>query len=317
MENSDRKETDRPSGCTANDSGAQCAVRSARRVTWIGFWVNAFLGVAKIIGGIFGRSSALVADGIHSFSDFASDIIVLTMVSIARKRPDKGHQFGHGRFEALATLLLALILLIVGVGIFYEGLMRVIAVANGERLPKPEMIALVILVVSIISKEWLFYITRRVGVRIHSEAVIANAWHHRSDSFSSLATLAGVAGAMFLGEKWRILDPIAAMVVALFIVWVAVKMAKPALSEMLGASLPVDELDAIGKTLDKVKGVHSWHALRTFKSGNDAFVEVHLKMDPQLTVSEAHRIATLAEHHIKNDFKDMSVHVTTHIEPDE
>lgn len=308
---------DRPSVCNAGDSGAQCAIRSARRVTWIGFWVNAFLGVAKIIGGIFGRSSALVADGIHSFSDFASDIIVLTMVSIARKRPDKGHQFGHGRFEALATLLLSVILLIVGVGIFYEGLMRVIDVCNGEVLPEPGILALVILVVSIAAKEWLFHITRRVGVRIHSEAVIANAWHHRSDSFSSLATLAGVAGAMFLGEKWRILDPIAAMVVALFIVGVGLKMAKPALSEMLGASLRGEELAAIGTTLDNVKGVRSWHALRTFKSGNDAFVEVHLKMDPDLTVSEAHHIATLAEQRIKRDFKDMSVHVTTHIEPDE
>lgn len=311
------KKQNNDSKCTLEEKAANCDVQSARRVTWLGFWVNAFLGVAKIVGGILGRSAALIADGIHSFSDFASDIIILTMVSIARKRPDKGHQFGHGRFEALATLLLSAILLIVGVGIFYDGLMRVIDVCNGEQLPRPEPIALVILVVSIAAKEWLFHITKRVGIRIHSEAVIANAWHHRSDSFSSIATLIGIAGAMFLGENWRILDPIAAMIVAIFIASVGIKMAKPALSEMLGASLPVSELDAIGNTLNHVNGVNSWHALRTFKSGNDAFIEVHLKMDPNLTVSQAHKIATNAEHRIKRDFPSMSVHVITHIEPDE
>lgn len=303
--------------CKIGESTAQCEVKAARRVTWLGFWVNALLGVAKILGGIFGRSSALVADGIHSFSDFASDIIVLTMVSIARKRPDKVHQFGHGRFEALATILLSLILIIVGIGIFYEGITRTIGFFHGEEIPKPELITLIILIASIASKEWLFVITKRVGVRIHSEAVIANAWHHRSDSFSSIATLIGVAGAMFLGDRFRVLDPIAAMVVAIFIIGVGVKMAGPSLSELLGAALPADELKSIGEVLDKVEGVRSWHALRTFKSGNDAYIEVHLKMDPDLTVRDAHHIATIAEQRLKRDIKDMSVHVTTHIEPDE
>lgn len=296
------------------------AVHIARHVTWVGFWINAILGVAKVAGGIFARSSALVADGIHSFSDFLSDIIVIVMVGISRKHPDNSHQFGHGRFETLATILLSLILIIVGIGIFYEGIRDVIAVAKGAVLPRPGFIAIIILLASILSKEWLYHYTRRAGERIHSEAVVANAWHHRSDSFSSIATLIGVGGAMFLGEKWRILDPIAAMVVAIFIIGVALKMARPAIDELLGASLPADLRMGIEKTLSETPGVHRWHALRTFKSGNDAVIEVHVKVDPEINVREAHKIATHAEHRIKNLVKGssgMSTHVTTHIEPDE
>lgn len=288
----------------------------ARKATWVGFWVNAALGIAKICGGIFGRSSALVADGVHSLSDFLTDIVVIVMVGIARKRPDNSHQFGHGRFEALATLILAVVLAAVAVVLFVEGLFKVIDISRGELLPRPEPVALVIIVASIVSKEWLFRYTKNVGEKIKSEAVVANAWHHRSDAFSSVATLLGVAGAMFLGEHWRILDPIAAMVVSVFIAMVSVKMSLPALSELLGASLEKEQRDAIAKVLNESTDVDSWHALRTFKSGNDAYVEVHLKLDPKMTVLEAHNRATKVEHHIKSALPEMSVHVTTHIEPD-
>lgn len=292
-------------------------VRQARHITWVGFWVNAALGVAKIIGGIVGRSSALIADGIHSFSDFVSDIIVLTMVRIARKHPDRGHQFGHGRYEALATILLGIILWIVAVGIFYEGIVQVIKVIHGELLPRPGIIALVIIVVSIVSKEWLFHATRAVGRRIHSEAVVANAWHHRSDSLSSLATLAGVGGAMLLGGRWCILDPLAAVIVAVFIVIVGWQMARPAMSELLGASLPDADQDKIRDVLRAYPEVLSWHALRTFKSGNDAYIEVHLKLCPDITVRQAHDIATGVERAIRAALPEMSVHPITHVEPAE
>lgn len=290
-------------------------VRDARRVTWVGFWINAILGAIKIIGGIFGRSSALVADGIHSLSDFFSDIIVIIMVGTARKSPDRGHEFGHGRYESLATLILALMLAIVAVGLFYEGVTRTINVWHGEKIPAPLPITLAIIVASIISKEWLFHYTKKIGKRIHSEAVIANAWHHRSDAFSSLATLAGVAGAMFFGENWRILDPIAAIVVSIFIIIVSIDMAKPALAELLGASLSDKDQRAISSAIDNTPGIIFWHNLRTFKSGKDAYIEVHIKVDPQITVSEAHDIATAAEHNIAAALTDYDVVVTTHIEP--
>lgn len=291
------------------------SVRRARRVTWLGFWVNAALGVAKIAGGLIGRSSALVADGIHSFSDFLSDIIVLVFVGIARKRPDAGHQFGHGHYEAFATILLSVVLALVAVGIFYESTVSILHVIDGGTLPRPGIIVLVILLASIVSKEWLYHVTRRVGQSIHSDAVIANAWHHRSDSFSSIATLVGVAGAIFLGEQWRVLDPVAAMVVAVFITWVAIQLARPALAELLGASLPHADIHIINETLRHTDGIRAWHGIRTFKSGRDAYIEVHLLVDPDITVRRAHEIATLAERRIAHGLPDTHTHVITHIEP--
>lgn len=298
-----------------NVPGDDGAVREARHVTWVGFWVNAVLGLAKVLGGIFGRSSALVADGIHSFSDFLSDIIVIIMVGVAHKRPDTDHQFGHGRYEALATILLSIALMAVAVGILVDSIDRIILLYHGGILPRPANLTLFIIVVSILSKEWLFRYTRRVGVRIHSDAVIANAWHHRSDAFSSIATLIGVAGAMFLGEKWRVLDPAAALIVSVIIGVVGVKMMYPALGELLGRSLPENDCREIENAIRETAGVKGWHRLRTFKSGNDAYVEVHIKVDPEMNVREAHNIATVTEENIKNALPGMSVYVTTHIEP--
>ena len=297
-------------------SKAQEAVLEARRVTWIGFWINALLGLAKVVGGIFGRSSALIADGIHSFSDFFSDIVVIIMVGVAHKRPDMEHQFGHGRYEALATVILSLTLMAVAVGILIDSIDRIIYVCRGGEIPRPATVALIIIAASILFKEWLFHYTLRVGNRIHSDAVKANAWHHRSDAFSSVATLIGVAGAMFLGDKWHVLDPIAALIVSIFIGFVSVKMLYPAIGELLGRSLSREECTKIEKAVSATQGVKGWHCLRTFKSGNDAYVEIHIKVDGNMNVSDAHHIATLTENNIKKALPDMSVYATTHIEPE-
>lgn len=293
----------------------QEAIKVARHVTWVGFWYNALLGIAKVLGGIFSRSSALIADGIHSFSDFFSDIVVIMMIGISRKKPDERYQFGHGRFEALATLILSLVLLLVAVGIFYEGVHNVIQYSQGIELPKPGWVALAIIIASILVKEWLYHYTRRAGERIRSEVVIANAWHHRSDSFSSIATLIGVGGAMFFGDKWRILDPIAAMVVGIFIVVVSIGLARPALKEMLGASLEKKQRRAILQALKSTPGVMAYSNFRTFKSGNDGYVIVRIKVNPDITVREAHQIATNAEHKMRESVKTLSIHASTHIEP--
>lgn len=297
-----------------NISGEE-AVAIGRHVTWIGFWVNAFLGVAKVLGGIFSHSSALVADGIHSFSDFVSDIIVITMVGISRKKPDSHYQFGHGRFEALATVLLSLILILVAGGIFYEGIIRIVDFCHGRELPRPGWLALIIIVLSIVLKEWLFHFTLRAGRKIHSEAVVANAWHHRSDSFSSIATLIGVSGAMFFGEKWRVLDPAAAIVVGVFIFIVGLQLARPAIGEMLGESLPKDMKRVLTKALKETPGVLAYDSLRTFKSGNDGYVIVHIKVDPEITVLEAHNIASAAERNMRQAVSGLTIHASTHVEP--
>lgn len=299
----------------ANTISDEEAVAIGRHVTWVGFWFNAFLGAAKVLGGIFSRSSALVADGIHSFSDFLSDIIVIMMVGISRKKPDSRYQFGHGRFEALATVLLSLILILVAVGIFYEGIISVIRFARGEVLPRPGWLALVIIIISIISKEWLYHYTRRAGEKIKSEAVIANAWHHRSDSFSSLATLIGVGGAMFFGDKWRVLDPIAAIIVGIFIVVVGLQLARPAIGEMLGASLPKEIRMSLLKALRETPGVLAHDNFRSFKNGNDGFVLVHIKVDPEISVLEAHNIASAAERNMRNAVTELRINASTHVEP--
>lgn len=295
--------------------GDKEAVGIARHVTWVGFWVNAFLGVAKVVGGIFSKSSALIADGVHSFSDFLSDILVIVMVGVARKKPDRDYQFGHGRFEALATALLSLILMIVSIGILYDGVIRIVEFYHGGEIARPTWVALLIIVISILSKEWLYHYTKRAGEKIKSEAVIANAWHHRSDSLSSLATLIGVAGSMFLGAHWRVLDPIAAIVVAVFIFIVSIELGKPALKEMLGASLSKETKAKLRKALRETKGVISYSNFKTFKSGSDGFVMVHIKVDPEISVEEAHKIASAAEQNMRKAVTEIKIQASTHIEP--
>lgn len=298
-----------------NNTSSEDVVKIAQHVTWVGFWFNACLGIAKVLGGIFSRSSALVADGIHSFSDFLSDILVIMMVGISRKKPDKRYQFGHGRFEALATVILSIILILVAAGILYEGIHNIIQYSQGEIIPRPGWVALLIILLSIIIKEWLYHYTLSTGKKIKSEVIIANAWHHRTDSFSSVATLIGVGGSFFFGEKWRILDPIAAIVVGIFIVIVGIQLAKPALEEMLGASLSKETKKTLLRALRNTPGVLSYHEFRTFKSGNDGYIMVHIKVDPDISVREAHQIASKAEHNMRMAVEDLTIHASTHIEP--
>ncbi len=291
------------------------SIKIARHVTWVGFWWNALLGTIKIIAGIAGRSSALIADGIHSFSDFISDVIVLVMVGIARKKPDRKHEYGHGKYETLATILLAIVLFIIAIGILVNGISQVIGFIHGEEIPRPETLTLVICAAAIIVKEWLYQYTRRAGIQIKSEAVIANAWHHRSDAFSSIATLAGVAGAIFLGDWGRICDPIAAIIVAIFIIIVAVKMASPAISELLEIALPEEEQIEIFHAITSTPGVVTFHHMRSRRSGANVIIDLHIKVDPKISVESAHHIATSVEDNLKSHFGKYSTFTNIHIEP--
>lgn len=289
-------------------------VRLARKVTWIGFGVNALLAVLKIIAGIVGRSSAMIADGFHSMSDFLTDVIVLVFVGVARRKANRHYQYGHGKYETFATMLVSFALGIVGIFFFVEGIEAVWKALEGEQPDRPGTIALVMAIVSILSKEWLYHYTVRIGRKISSSVIIANAWHHRSDSLSSLATLAGIAGAMFLGEKWRILDPLAAMLVSIFILVVAVKLARPAIRELLDGALPEEIISRLHKIIGSTPGVKAFHRLRTRRNGNKTILEVHLKVDPEMTVEESHNIATTVENRLKSEFNGNAI-VTTHVEP--
>lgn len=288
--------------------------REIYRVTLIGSAVNAVLIVLKFIAGIFGRSSAMIADAVHSLSDFITDVIVLVFVKIAGKPRDKGHDYGHGKFETFATMIIGLLLSLAGVGLLANGIDLVIKSCNGHALERPTMLALVIAVVSILSKEWLYRFTAAKGREVNSQAVVANAWHHRSDAISSAGTLVGVAGAMFLGDSWRILDPIAAIVVSLFIIKSGYDIMKPSVNELLESSLPEAQETEIRQLVLGVPGIISVHNLRTRRIGNGIAVDLHAKMDGSISLTEAHSRASAAERAIRERFGTNAI-INIHMEP--
>lgn len=284
------------------------------KTTLLGTAVNVILVVLKFIAGIVGRSSAMVADAVHSLSDFVTDVIVLVFVKIAGKPKDKGHDYGHGKFETLATLIIGLILALAGVALMINGIELILKSLNGHTLPQPTMLALVIAIVSIVSKEWLYRVTLRKGNDVNSPALVANAWHHRSDAISSLGTLAGVAGAMFLGQHWRILDPLAAIVVSFFIIKSGYDIMKPSIAELLEASLPEQQEHEITAAVCAVPGILSVHNLRTRRIGNRIAIDLHAVMNGDITLTQAHALATQAEQSIRDKFGQNSI-INIHMEP--
>ena len=288
--------------------------KSIYRVTWIGSLVNFLLMAFKFVAGIVGHSSALVADAVHSLSDFATDIVVIVFVRISGKPEDEDHRYGHGKYETLATAIIGLALFAVGIGLLVGGATKVADVINGAILPAPSMVALIAAAVSIVSKEILYRYTVRVGKNLNSQAVVANAWHHRSDAFSSIGTLVGVGGAIFLGGKWRILDPIAAIVVSTFIIKVAIYLIKPCIDELLERSLPAETEKQILDIITSFPEVSSPHHLRTRRIGNHIAIEVHIRMDGQISLSDAHTVATEVERCLKEEFGP-DTHIGIHMEP--
>ncbi|MDD4490434.1 MAG: cation diffusion facilitator family transporter [Paludibacter sp.] len=270
-------------------------VKEARKVTWIGFAVNMVLTIFKIIAGIVGKSTAMIADGIHSLSDFVTDVLVILFIGISDKDKDDDHRYGHGKFETFATLLISLALILVGIGIFWSGLSKIIQVFQGEVLEQPTYLALVAALVSIVSKESLFWYTKFVGDKINSNAVIANAWHHRSDALSSIGTALGISGAIFLGESWRILDPIAGVIVSIFILKVAFELGMPSVHELLERSLPKETEKSIIETIESHPDVIFQHNLKTRKIGNIFAIDVHIKLDKDISFVKSHDVATEIE----------------------
>ena len=287
--------------------------KKAARVTWVGFFTNLILSAAKIVAGVVGRSSAMVADGIHSLSDFVTDFIVIIFIKISSKNEDSDHPYGHGKFETFATMLISFALFIVAIGIFYSGSVKIYEVLNGRTIERPTYLALVMAAVSIVVKEGLSWYTIIVGRKIDSPAVIANGWHHLSDAFSSIGTLIGISGAMFLGERWRILDPITSVIVGIFIIGVAYKLARPSIQELLEMSLPQEIKQNIEQKIQATPGVITFHHLRTRKNGNAFIIDMHIKVQPEITVVAAHDIASAVEYRLKERYHGAMVYV--HIEP--
>lgn len=271
---------------------------SARRASLTGFWANVSLGVAKILAGLFGHSSALVADGIHTFSDTFSDILIFFFVPMSRRKPDRRFSYGRGKIETLVSLVISLVLMVIGVGILVEATEAVIEVSRGVYPPRPGWIALIIAVVAIVTKECMFRYFRRVGRKIGSKAMEANAWHHRADALSSLATLIGIAGAMFFGESMRILDPIAAMIVGLLIFTMGSRLALPAIAEMLDMSLPRAEVMRIEDSLAEIPGIVGIGSVRSRRVGDRKALEVTLFVSGDTTIRAGEEIISSAERRI-------------------
>ena len=284
------------------------------KVTIVGSIVNVLLVVAKFIAGFAGNSAAMLADAIHSLSDFITDIIVILFVKISAKPEDAEHNYGHGKYETLATVIIGLMLFAVGFGILYSSMSSVIAVINGAVLPAPGYLALGAAILSIITKEILYQYTVYKGKTLDSSAVIANAWHHRSDALSSIGTAIGIGGAIVLGDKWRVLDPVAAIVVSFFIVKVAYTLTKSGIDELLEKSLPEDVEKQIIDTILSFNTVSEPHHLRTRRVGNHYAIDVHIRMDGNTKLSQAHETASAIEKKLREKY-GLETYVNIHMEP--
>lgn len=288
--------------------------KEARKITLTGFWVNAILMLLKMTAGITGRSGAMLADGIHSLSDFLTDIIVLVSFKLTEKPEDECHNYGHGKYETLATVVISIFLACVGFEIFKVGIINIIMVMRGEVLPRPGIVALIAAVISIAVKELLYRYTIITATRINSPAIKANAWHHRSDAFSSIGSLIGIGGAITLGERWVILDPVASVIVSLFIFKVSAEIFFPAINELMESSLKKEDIENIKKIILCKEKVLSYHKLRTRKIGTKAAIEFHILLDEKTDLKAAHDVATEIEEAIKAHFSEKSI-ITIHQEP--
>ncbi|MBR5069880.1 MAG: cation transporter [Bacteroidales bacterium] len=286
------------------------------KVTLVGGAVNVVLLVFKFVAGIVGHSAAMVADAVHSLSDFVTDVIVLVFVHISGKPRDKGHDYGHGKYETLALTIIGVSLLAVALGILYGGVMKIVAWINGAELLPPGKLALWAALLSVVLKEATYRYSIRKARELESQAVEANAWHHRSDALSSIGTAVGIGGAIFLGQSWTVLDPVASIIVGLFIVKVSYNLLRDGIGDLMEQSLPEDVEAEILRLAASVPGVMEPHDLRTRRIGNHYAIELHLLVDGDLPLRDAHDKASQVENLLRSRFGP-ETHVAVHVEPEE
>ena len=272
------------------------------RVTLAGSAGNVLLVIVKFVAGVLGHSSAMIADAVHSLSDFLTDIIVLVFVGISAKPQDPSHDYGHGKFETLATLFISL------------GAVKFAGWLNGASLTAPGRLAFWVAILSILVKEGMYRFTVHKGRKLDSPALKANAWHHRSDALSSVAAAVGIGGALLLGGRWAVLDPLASIVVGAMLLAVAWEILRPSLGELTDASLPDEAEKEILDVIGAFPDVSEPHNLRTRRIGNRIAIEAHIRMDGTLSLQEAHDRTTDIENKLKERFGKDTL-VTLHTEP--
>ena len=288
--------------------------REIYKVTLVGSVVNVALLLFKFVAGIVGHSAAMIADAIHSFSDFLTDVIVLVFIRISDKPRDKSHDYGHGKYETLAMMMVGVALLVVAVGILYGGASKIHQWLDGAQLEAPGLLALWAALLSILLKEAVYRYSMVKARALNSQAVEANAWHHRSDALSSLGTAVGIGGAIFFGQRWTVLDPLASCVVGVLIVKVAVGLLRNALGDLLEHSLPDAVEEEILQLVASLSGVVEPHNLRTRRIGNHYAIELHIRMRGDITLREAHDKASEVEALLRRHY-GRETHVAVHVEP--
>jgi cation diffusion facilitator family transporter len=288
--------------------------REIDKVTLVGSAVNVVLTAFKFVAGILGHSAAMMADAVHSLSDFLTDLIVLVFVRISSRPADSRHDYGHGKFETLATTLIGVTLLIVAGGIIFQSVGSLIDWFRGKDLPRPGMLALWAALISILLKEATFQYTKRMGKKLNSSVVEANAWHHRSDALSSVGALVGIGGAILLGDRWTVLDPLASLIVGFFIIHAAWKLLKNCIDDLTEASLPEDVEKEILGIVSAFPDVTDPHHLRTRRIGDHYAIEIHIRMDGNLPLVEAHDRTQHIEKALRERFGP-ATHIAVHVEP--
>ncbi|MBR7012068.1 MAG: cation transporter [Muribaculaceae bacterium] len=284
------------------------------KVTLVGSAGNVVLLTFKFIAGVMGHSSAMIADAVHSLSDFITDVIVLAFVHVSAKPQDKDHDYGHGKYETFASFIIGLALMAAATGIIVSGVAKIIDWAGGKQLEAPGWLALAAAVISILVKEILFRYTAIRGKNLDSQALVANAWHHRSDALSSIGTAVGIGGAILLGNRWTVLDPLASVVVGLILVKVSVNLLRSSIGELTESSLSSEIEKEIEDIICSFPDVSEPHNLRTRRIGNRFAIEAHVRMDGNASLRAAHDRASAIEQRIRQRFGQQT-HVTIHMEP--
>jgi cation diffusion facilitator family transporter len=282
--------------------------RQARKVTLVGIVVNTFLGILKVVFGVVGHSQALFADGLHSFSDLITDLLVIVAAKFGSKKPDENHPYGHRRIETVSTVALAVFLIVVGCGIIFDAF----HVMVGQVFIKPNVWILIVAVLSVVLNEWLYRYTLKTADKIRSNLLSANAWHHRSDAWSSVVVVIGIGGAL-LGLHY--FDSVAAIIVALFIIKIGCQLVWRSISELIDTGADSETLKEITRKVEKVDGVKKLNYLRTRLVGGDIFVEVYMQVDGRITVAEGHDIGTVVARKLKQGFVKIT-DVVVHIDPE-
>lgn len=291
-----------------HESRQEAEGRQIKSITYLGIAINIALAAVKIAIGFLALSLALVADGVHSLSDIATDVVVLLGVRLGAKKPDRTHPYGHGRAETFSAALVALVLIIVGAAMIHYATM---AIAKDEvTIPRIEVLAAAI--ISIAAKEWLYRATRKIAIRSKSPALYANAWHHRSDALSSVAV---VIGFLLLKFGFGHGDQVAAIAVGLMIIWVGIKVIGDCLRELTESAIDSDTIDHIKEIINSDASIRQWHNLRTRSVGREVFLDLHILVDPDLNITAAHEIAESLERALHEQIT-RPINITVHIEPD-